>query len=128
MSYDYFPEEGSRYTPSYGLSRKVNANVVVNQYGDGYEQRIPAGKNYITDELSVSWNNINWNYSNDPSKDEDGNIIYNFLLERLKRVPFYFKESPTSAYKLYFCEDLGYSASQFHLVNITATFKEYKGL
>lgn len=128
MAYDYFPENGSRYRPSYGLSRKPEANVIVNNFGDGYEQRIPVGKNHIKEKLTLSWQNIKWSYTEQPDDYEDGNVVYEFLYNRLKITPFYFRQTEVSPYKLYICEEVSYSASQFSLVNISATFSEYRGI
>lgn len=44
-------------TPDKGLTRKKAPRVLVAEFGDGYEQRIPDGINNIKEELSLSFVN-----------------------------------------------------------------------
>lgn len=127
-SYDKITEtDPFRYTPDYGLSHKIEANVVTQVFGDGYEQRVPLGLNYITHKITPTWSNMPWSYTADPESEQPANKIYNFLEKRLKTKPFRFKDHPESEERIYICEELSYSLSRFGLANITATFQEYKG-
>lgn len=119
--------DGFMYVPDYGLSHKVDANIITQQFGDGYEQRIPMGKSYITHTISPTWSNMEWNYVNNAELDKAANRIYKFLQKRLKLTPFKFRDHPDSEDKIYTCEELTYTLSRYGLASISATFKEYKG-
>lgn len=43
---------------SQSSSKEVKANILIAQYGDGYEQRIPNGINYYKQNWSIQWDNL----------------------------------------------------------------------
>lgn len=128
MIYDDFPEkEDDTYRIDYGNTEKSNLNVINIQFGEGYQQNVPIGKNYKSLEFSVSWGYMRYNLTDDINKKEAGNIVYEFLKEREGVIPFWFRKLKNQKKKLFVAYDLSLSNSKFDLVNISCTLKEFKG-
>lgn len=128
MTYDEFPElENDTYRVSYGASEKSTLNVINIQFGDGYQQNVPIGKNYKTLELSESWENVKYNLTDDINNKEVGNIIYEFLKEREGVTPFWYRRLKNQKKRLFIASDVSLSHNAFDLVTISCTLKEFKG-
>lgn len=128
MTYDDFPEkEDDTYRIDYGNNEKSNLNVINIQFGEGYQQIVPIGKNYKSLEFSVTWGNMRYNLTDDIEKKEAGNIIYEFLKEREGVIPFWFRKLKNQQKKLFIANEVNLSNTKFDLVSISCTLKEFKG-
>ncbi|KAA0015506.1 phage tail protein [Salinicola corii] len=91
------------------------ANVDTVQYGDGYEQRRPAGINYVKHQASVQWSSL--------TRDEFDQV-YPFLKDRLSLTPFLWTEPSETTPRRWICDAVAKAEINARFWRVSATFRE----
>lgn len=109
---DYIPDIPASYSPS--VEPEFNVDRV--QFGDGFEQRRPAGLNSTTESWEVSWNNL--------SEDKYWEI-YNFLKSRKGVYAFLWQPPWEGAARPWVCTNLSsVRPTAPYCGSVTATLRE----
>ncbi len=103
------------YTPEFGATGAYSPNVVVNKYGDGYEQRVQAGMNSVAGV---------WNLQFANRESAEGLAIMAFLAAR-EGVEAFIWTPPLETDPLVFvCRKWEKSPAKGSRLTITATFEQ----
>lgn len=109
---DFLPDIPLSYSPSVQPTFAVDSV----QFGDGYQQRRPAGLSSVTESWDVSWNQLD---------QQDYDILYRFLMSRRGVYAFLWQPPWDNAAKRWVCTDMSsVRPSALMRGSIQATLKE----
>lgn len=102
--------------PGYGLTLDSEFNIDTAKFGDGYEQRRPAGLNSVRRVWSLSWEYLT---------EQQTNTVKDFLLSRKGVYAFFWNTPNTDEVVRVVCkEPPSIEYSEYGRYNVKATFRE----
>jgi phage-related protein len=101
------PDEPEPVTPQYAVQEV--------QFGDGYKQIAEDGNNARSDQVQLSWTDIN-------TTEKD--LVVNFIEAHAPATPFYYT-SILGTQKVYICRNWSAARTNANFWNISAQLEEY---
>lgn len=101
--------------PSPGTEDKPEINLLETEFGDGYTQVSPKGLNHIRRVLSLTWEYL---------QPQDSDDIMDFLKEHGGYMPFYYTPSDATTPLKWTCKEFSEKRLQGGIRSISATFRQ----
>ncbi len=101
--------------PSYPYSDARRPRVLTTEYGDGYIERAADGINIQARSLSLTWENLFKNESDD---------VFDFLVERAGHKAFLWVPVDDAAPRKFICPEYRKNKTTATTYTVTATFQE----